>query len=181
MFMAKQLRPIIRRLPETIMTGERAALGGASSTPVSPLERDSQLLKGWRNREADGVGLGILAALDKAGGSEACRRFNVSAPVTIGGGGDRRSGSRVRGCLEMSEVGSPAMDFLSCCYLCRKRLHGKDIYMYRGEKAFCSVECRYRQIVNDECKEKCGSKVAPEIVSSPCSGGRLFFTGVVAV
>ncbi|KAJ0987484.1 hypothetical protein J5N97_005840 [Dioscorea zingiberensis] len=170
--MAKQLRTFIRRPAEVIMAGDRAAVFvSASTTPASPLERDSQVLKGWRNREADGVGLGILAALDKAGG-QAHRSFNASsAPVAIGE------------CLEVSEV-SPALDFLSCCYLCRKRLHGKDIYMYRGEKAFCSVECRYRQIVNDECQEKCGSevsKVGPEISSSPCSGGRLFFTGVVAV
>lgn len=25
----------------------------------------------------------------------------------------------------------PTSDFLSCCHLCRKQLHGKDIYMYR--------------------------------------------------
>ncbi|KAH9305945.1 hypothetical protein KI387_010349, partial [Taxus chinensis] len=45
----------------------------------------------------------------------------------------------------------PDADFLSACYLCRRQLrHGKDIYMYRGDKAFCSVECRYQQIVSDE-------------------------------
>ncbi|KAI3965393.1 hypothetical protein MKX01_042874 [Papaver californicum] len=48
----------------------------------------------------------------------------------------------------------PPSDFLSSCYLCRKKLHGKDIYMYRGEKAFCSTECRYQQIAADERKDK---------------------------
>ncbi|KAI3915160.1 hypothetical protein MKW98_011505 [Papaver atlanticum] len=48
----------------------------------------------------------------------------------------------------------PPSDFLSSCYLCRKKLHGKDIYMYRGEKAFCSNECRYQQIASDERKDK---------------------------
>ncbi|KAJ8467170.1 hypothetical protein OPV22_029722 [Ensete ventricosum] len=41
--------------------------------------------------------------------------------------------------------------FLEDCYLCRRRLqHGKDIYMYRGDRAFCSEECRRRQIFMDE-------------------------------
>ncbi|KAI3948321.1 hypothetical protein MKX01_028759 [Papaver californicum] len=48
----------------------------------------------------------------------------------------------------------PPSDFLSSCYLCRKKLHGKDIYMYRGEKAFCSTECRCQQIASDERKDK---------------------------
>eukprot|EP00253_Pinus_taeda_P035338 PITA_35338 len=45
----------------------------------------------------------------------------------------------------------PVAHFLRACYLCERPLnHGKDIYMYRGDKAFCSVECRYQQILKDE-------------------------------
>ncbi|XP_010931679.2 uncharacterized protein [Elaeis guineensis] len=45
----------------------------------------------------------------------------------------------------------PTSPFLEFCYLCRKRLQeGKDIYMYRGDRAFCSVECRCKQIFMDE-------------------------------
>jgi len=41
--------------------------------------------------------------------------------------------------------------FLRACYLCKRQLNqGKDIYMYRGDKAFCSVECRYQQILMDD-------------------------------
>lgn len=48
-----------------------------------------------------------------------------------------------------------SQDFLSACYLCRRQLsHGKDIYMYRGDRAFCSVECRYQQMMSDEKKKK---------------------------
>ncbi|XP_047309004.1 FCS-Like Zinc finger 13-like [Impatiens glandulifera] len=37
----------------------------------------------------------------------------------------------------------PASDsFLISCDHCRKGLQGKDIYMYRGERGFCSEECR---------------------------------------
>ncbi|XP_058108670.1 FCS-Like Zinc finger 14-like [Magnolia sinica] len=76
----------------------------------------------------------------------------------------------------------PTSDFLSSCYLCRKKLHGKDIYMYRGEKPFCSIECRYRQIISDECTEKCRPEAAKssDLSSSPYNGGWIFSPGVAA-
>ncbi|KAE9615309.1 hypothetical protein Lal_00048232 [Lupinus albus] len=44
--------------------------------------------------------------------------------------------------------------FLKTCTLCNKQLNlDKDIYMYRGDEGFCSVECRNRQIVLDEMRE----------------------------
>ncbi|XP_057974065.1 FCS-Like Zinc finger 5-like [Malania oleifera] len=44
--------------------------------------------------------------------------------------------------------------FLRACSLCKRRLMpGRDIYMYRGDSAFCSLECRQRQINQDERKE----------------------------
>lgn len=46
---------------------------------------------------------------------------------------------------------SVSMDFLDSCYLCRRRLsQGHDLFMYGGDKAFCSAECRYQQILMDE-------------------------------
>ncbi|KAL8063426.1 hypothetical protein ABFX02_01G025600 [Erythranthe guttata] len=45
-------------------------------------------------------------------------------------------------------------DFLKFCYSCHKNLDGEDIYMYRGEKAFCSSNCRSLEIENDEKTEK---------------------------
>lgn len=45
----------------------------------------------------------------------------------------------------------PSEKFLSFCYTCKKNLgHGKDIYMYRGEKAFCSQECRSQEMLLEE-------------------------------
>ncbi|XP_057957702.1 FCS-Like Zinc finger 6 [Malania oleifera] len=45
----------------------------------------------------------------------------------------------------------PGNNFLDECFLCKQKLlPGKDIYMYKGDRAFCSVECRYRQIFMDE-------------------------------
>ncbi|ESQ46694.1 hypothetical protein EUTSA_v10000253mg [Eutrema salsugineum] len=45
----------------------------------------------------------------------------------------------------------PSDNFLSVCNFCNKKLEvGKDIYMYRGEKAFCSEECRSEEMMIDE-------------------------------
>ncbi|KAA8548949.1 hypothetical protein F0562_000633 [Nyssa sinensis] len=45
----------------------------------------------------------------------------------------------------------PETGFLDQCFLCKQKLlPGKDIYMYKGDRAFCSVECRCRQIFMDE-------------------------------
>lgn len=75
---------------------------------------------------------------------------------------------------EMNEIGSPLsvrssldipspcqpIDFLSFCYFCNKKLEsGKDIYIYRGEKAFCSSDCRYREIMIEEELEKHVSEI----------------------
>ncbi|KAL5065753.1 hypothetical protein RYX36_027490 [Vicia faba] len=72
----------------------------------------------------------------------------------------------------------PTSNFLNSCHLCGKSLHGKDIYMYRGEKGFCSTECRSSQIMMDERKERCGSE---ELSSSPYTRGQIFSTGILAV
>ncbi|KAF8115879.1 hypothetical protein N665_0025s0322 [Sinapis alba] len=49
----------------------------------------------------------------------------------------------------------PPNDFLSFCSFCSKKLGiGKDIYMYRGYKAFCSNECRSEVILLDEEREE---------------------------
>ncbi|XP_052202489.1 FCS-Like Zinc finger 6 [Diospyros lotus] len=45
--------------------------------------------------------------------------------------------------------------FLRACSLCKRRLiSGRDIYMYRGDSAFCSLECRQQQMAQDERKER---------------------------
>ncbi|XP_068649336.1 FCS-Like Zinc finger 8-like [Aristolochia californica] len=54
-----------------------------------------------------------------------------------------------------NEPSFPADDFLSYCFSCNKKLEeGKDIFMYRGEKAFCSCSCRMQEILDEEEREK---------------------------
>lgn len=62
----------------------------------------------------------------------------------------------VVGCTELKkelDLKSPSQNFLSFCHTCKKSLgEGSDIYMYRGEKAFCSEECRCQEMVLDGLK-----------------------------
>ncbi|MCE3051061.1 hypothetical protein HAX54_048840 [Datura stramonium] len=51
--------------------------------------------------------------------------------------------------------------FLRACSLCDRHLiPGRDIYMYRGDSAFCSLDCREKQMNQDERKDKCTSFAA---------------------
>ncbi|KAK3155407.1 hypothetical protein QOZ80_2BG0202910 [Eleusine coracana subsp. coracana] len=150
--------------------------------------------------DADGVGLGIVAAM-----SHAC--LTVAEPIAIGAAARRRAreevelsesytcvithmdskdgaGRSVRKrvyfgfedggsgwLVEADEAPAPAYDFLSRCCLCNKRLDGLDIYMYRGEKAFCSSECRCQEMLMDDHTENCGTEAfkTGNHSASPCS------------
>ncbi|KAL2338805.1 hypothetical protein Fmac_013251 [Flemingia macrophylla] len=74
----------------------------------------------------------------------------------------------------------PTSNFLSSCHLCGKKLEGRDIYMYRGEKAFCSTECRSSQIMMDERKERCSSEASRSVELSN-SREQIFSTGILAL
>ncbi|KAJ4884688.1 hypothetical protein Rs2_34781 [Raphanus sativus] len=70
---------------------------------------------------------------------------------------------------------SDAGHFLRSCSLCERLLvPGRDIYMYRGDTAFCSLDCRQQQIAQDERNDK--SKQAKEstlaTTSKAAKGGR---------
>ncbi|KAK9110644.1 hypothetical protein Sjap_018704 [Stephania japonica] len=66
--------------------------------------------------------------------------------------------------------------FLRACGLCNKRLGpGRDIYMYRGDTAFCSLECRQQRMNQDERKEKCSMASKKEQSSSKKEQGITIF------
>ncbi|XP_068651868.1 FCS-Like Zinc finger 8-like isoform X2 [Aristolochia californica] len=62
----------------------------------------------------------------------------------------------------------PADDFLSYCFSCKKKLEeGKDIFMYRGEKAFCSCSCRMQEILDEEEREKLDAgSLTPKLIQA---------------
>ncbi|KAG8375533.1 hypothetical protein BUALT_Bualt10G0109600 [Buddleja alternifolia] len=69
----------------------------------------------------------------------------------------------------------PPMDFLKFCHSCQKKLDGEDIYMYRGEKAFCSYICRSREIEIDEEMEKKSNTDPCEIFEEEISRSNSLF------
>ncbi|KAG5243551.1 hypothetical protein OIU76_009537 [Salix suchowensis] len=250
--LGKRTNPMIGRLSELLVPGNRAKFMDANTSPRSPFDYKNHSPKGLKNYcDLGGVGLGIVAALDKPSNTDMGHEFlakyaicrsnlNRSVPVPVpvnsgknceifscdfeemdmgsledytfvtihapdqsftrvyhdGGehgkrGHDRRCEST--GCtsvLKKFPAGAvedvslyPTSDFLSSCHLCRKKLHGRDIYMYRGEKAFCSVECRSSQIMTDERREQCLSEVArsAEAASSPFKTSPIFSAGILAI
>ncbi|XP_010508268.1 PREDICTED: uncharacterized protein LOC104784870 [Camelina sativa] len=68
--------------------------------------------------------------------------------------------------------------FLESCSLCRKHLGlNSDIFMYRGDKAFCSKECREEQIESDEAKERKWRKSSRSLRKSSSSETKESVTG----
>ncbi|KAK4434176.1 FCS-Like Zinc finger 5 [Sesamum alatum] len=68
-------------------------------------------------------------------------------------------------------------NFLRVCCLCKRRLvPGRDIYMYRGDSAFCSLECREQQMTQDERKEKC-SWATKKDAASAAAGSQVSAAG----
>ncbi|KAK7385278.1 hypothetical protein VNO78_30993 [Psophocarpus tetragonolobus] len=62
--------------------------------------------------------------------------------------------------------------FLRACSLCKRRLvPGRDIYMYRGDSAFCSLECRQQQMNQDERKEKFVMASKKQVMAPPPPSG----------
>ncbi|XP_020577534.1 protein MARD1-like [Phalaenopsis equestris] len=80
----------------------------------------------------------------------------LPTPLFYGRGNNRALITRTPArffCDDLSDVESH--HFLDFCFLCNKHLGGnRDIYMYRGDMPFCSVECRQEQIDMDEAKER---------------------------
>ncbi|TKY74662.1 hypothetical protein E2542_SST03425 [Spatholobus suberectus] len=75
----------------------------------------------------------------------------------------------------------PSSDFLSFCHHCNKKLEeGKDIYIYGGEKAFCSLTCRAMEIMIDEELEKSNTNPPCENTPKPKLGELLFETGILS-
>ncbi|CAL2244846.1 unnamed protein product [Prunus armeniaca] len=60
----------------------------------------------------------------------------------------------VKSSLRLSQPNPEFSCFLKTCHLCNKGLSlEKEVYMYRGDLGFCSIQCRNRQIVIDEMRD----------------------------
>ncbi|XP_057468045.1 FCS-Like Zinc finger 14 [Actinidia eriantha] len=247
--LGKKSPPVIGKPAGKWGSGNRTGFADTATSPRSHLDFKIQSPRGLKNYDVGGVGLGIVAALEKSGDS-GCENKTVfgqnltrSNPIPVKQGNTNNCGRNRVGMeeLEMDRLEDytfvtchgpnksyttrvycdggqyghditsferrsknhgfalfeisparfgeettpyPASDFLSSCHLCQKKLHGKDIYMYRGEKAFCSTECRYGQIVMDERKEQCSSEASrsADVSNSPAaySSSHIFSIGILA-
>ncbi|GER40957.1 hypothetical protein STAS_17658 [Striga asiatica] len=233
--LGKSTRPVIDILTGSFVSGNRAGPADAATSPKNQTEPRAQSPRGLKNFDIGGVGLGIVAALEKSSSDNKAlfgRNLSRSSPIPVMSTrncrnseenvemesleehtivtchGPNKSYTKVYCNAEDNEIpfrihnakrGSvfhisparigdssliPPQDFLSACNLCRKELHGKDIYMYRGEKAFCSAECRYRQMRIDESTDKCSYEVSRTVevaAGSPYSNAQILIDGILAV
>lgn len=86
--------------------------------------------------------------------------YKYKQPLEDGRGAGGGSAVKAAAVTRHVHVFPGAAYFLQACFLCKRCLGpDTDIYMYRGDAAFCSVECRHEQIVIDERKEKCSAEV----------------------
>ncbi|GJN05608.1 hypothetical protein PR202_ga23255 [Eleusine coracana subsp. coracana] len=80
------------------------------------------------------------------------------------------------------EAATACEDFLSSCFTCRKKLEGSDIYIYRGEKAFCSASCRDQEIlIEEEAENTTTTTTTIDSPRSTCSSFQddIFMAGMV--
>ncbi|ONM29404.1 FCS-Like Zinc finger 10 [Zea mays] len=108
----------------------------------------------------------------------------ILEPRTVGCGDSKavESGEGGAGCYFVVKRAAPgAGDFLSSCFACKKKLEGNDIYIYRGEKAFCSANCRDQEIQLEEEAENNTSSGSPGSSSSSSSSSNddIFMAGMV--
>ncbi|KAK8602392.1 hypothetical protein V6N12_052201 [Hibiscus sabdariffa] len=204
-------RPMMGKLSELLVSGKKPGFisDAAASPTTSPLDIKTPSPRGMKRYDVGGVGLGIVAAMDKSSGS--CKHAVCSSNLIVVNPGKNcdgfkedleeityvishgsgKSSTKVyydggedgHGARFVEDVSFPTSDFLSSCHLCRKQLHGRDIYMYRGEKGFCSSECRAAQIMMDERNERCRSQVSRSAkLSASYNSGEIFFSaGILAI
>ncbi|KAL4180761.1 hypothetical protein AMTRI_Chr12g267670 [Amborella trichopoda] len=234
--LGKRSRPV-QKGPNPLTIADTAKFSDDfAKSPTSPLDCRIRSPRGWESKDLEGIGLGIVAALNKTGETKAksmvgsakkAANLSETHPIPIN---TAKFSAKIRPNLEDTEIGCsesycrvmfhvpkshmnraynegreerggfdqnsrdygvfcassptnfadfsmfPTADFLKSCYLCRKMLQGKDIYMYRGDKAFCSIDCRYRQIAIDEYSEKCSSNLSV----SPYSANGVLSASVAA-
>ncbi|KAG8073727.1 hypothetical protein GUJ93_ZPchr0006g45931 [Zizania palustris] len=64
------------------------------------------------------------------------------------------------GCHQQDDIGAGSwasvgsLGFLKRCYCCHKKLDAAmDVFVFKGEQAFCSAECRCQQMAREERRE----------------------------
>lgn len=135
-------------LPASIAAGSRRFVGSVSASEIEQSEDYTRIIARGPNPKTTHIfGDCILE------------------PHTVGGSGEAamevEEGAAGAGCYFVVRRAAQADDFLSSCFACKKKLEGNDIYIYRGEKAFCSANCRDQEIQLEEEAENTTTSVSP--------------------
>ncbi|XVE60453.1 hypothetical protein DITRI_Ditri05aG0129700 [Diplodiscus trichospermus] len=155
MLLGKRPRPPMKRTTSMSEITFDINTGKAEAPPSDP----HNAFNNYPKQAASGVYGGVWSLQIQANGGGG----GAGAAVAAGDGGTGLQGSDQRFLATVSprvhrRHSSDVMEtphFLRSCGLCRRRLvPGRDIYMYRGDSAFCSLECRQQQMNQDEKKEK---------------------------
>ncbi|RLN13517.1 hypothetical protein C2845_PM09G09040 [Panicum miliaceum] len=121
-------------------TRKRPRNGGSTSSPSSPSPSPSAIRRT--------TSLSDLAQPPEPAGRAPARPSRGEASAGSSAGMRRNSASA--DCFTVPEAA-----FLKACGLCKRGLGpGRDTFIYMGEVAFCSQECRQHQMNLDELREK---------------------------
>ncbi|CAN6253259.1 unnamed protein product, partial [Urochloa humidicola] len=153
--------------------GARAPEGGRGMEPAERIESGKALGKRPRSRVLPRTASMVtVPSAAKQGRQERGAGVTASSSLPAGGVGMGAGGSAAAprayysgGYFAGAETTAA---FLKACGLCNRRLGpGHDTFIYRGEVAFCSQECREQQIEYDERMEQTCSltsiKEAPSV------------------
>ncbi|OEL18180.1 hypothetical protein BAE44_0020800 [Dichanthelium oligosanthes] len=154
-------------LPASIAAGARRFIGSVSASEIEQSEDYTRIIARGPNPKTTHIfGDCILEPHTVGDSDEAAMEVEEGAA----------------GCyfvVKCAAGAAPAADdFLNSCFTCKKKLEGNDIYIYRGEKAFCSANCRDQEIQLEEEAENNTASISPR---SSCSSIHedIFMAGMV--
>ncbi|TVU21502.1 hypothetical protein EJB05_31141 [Eragrostis curvula] len=126
-------------LPASIAAGARRFIASVSASEIEQSEDYTRIIARGPNPKTTHIyGDCILEPLPVGDADEAAMEVQEGAAAES------------YWVVKCAETAAPREDFLSSCFTCKKKLEGNDIYIYRGEKAFCSANCRDQEILLEE-------------------------------
>ncbi|CAO2185930.1 unnamed protein product [Urochloa humidicola] len=156
-------------LPASIPAGEPRFIGSVSASEIEQSEDYTRIIARGPNPKTTHIFGDCILEPHTVGDSDEAAAMEVEEGAA--------------GCYFVVKcaagAAAPAADnFLSSCFACKKKLDGNDIYIYRGEKAFCSASCRDQEIQLEEEAENNTASISPR---SSCSSIHedIFMAGMI--
>uniref|UniRef100_A0ACD5Z5J8 Uncharacterized protein n=1 Tax=Avena sativa TaxID=4498 RepID=A0ACD5Z5J8_AVESA len=172
-FLSFSLSPNLttERPPNQRLTEARGGSEGASSERIRSGEMLGKRQRSMLMRRTTSVASlpSVAKQVRQASGGDRARA-GPSSSASAGAVGTGGATMPMRDASDLAGVMTAA--FLTACGFCGKGLGpGKDTYIYRGEVAFCSHECREWQIEQDELMEQNCSLTSIREAAPSAAGG----------